>query len=121
MGYVMGENVKPVGDHLLRLLKEKGSIRYGEEFFDGTDEQRDRLRAAIGFGKDVDDEHEQDHLPVYADCAVSQLEDAGLVETERELPEVLIDGNHDYTITLTGKGRTFTASGEEFRYRDMDL
>lgn len=120
MGWVNGSNIKPVGDYLLRLLADKGSVRYGEEFYDFSEAQEQRLRQALGIGPDEDYEDDQHYPPIYADFAAGQFSRKGLVQLEN-LPETLPDGDPDYKISLTKQGRAFVSAGCAFPYWDMDL
>jgi hypothetical protein len=112
---IYGDDIQPVGDY---LLKEKGSVRYSEEFYDGTAAQERRLRKALGIGPEKDYEDFRCYPPPLADLAAGQLEDAGLVVIE-ELPDEMMDGLPDYTITLTEAGRAFVEEGGEFEYYDL--
>lgn len=118
MGYVYADYLKPASKYLLTVLKDEGSVRYNENFyFDGKEDRLESLRKAMGFT----DEDPQDisYPPIIIDWAVGQLESKGLVTTE-QLPELLSDGDHDYSITLTEQGRVFIESGEEFQHWDID-
>ena len=119
MGYVCGEYLKPAGAYVLKLLKENGSLRYNENFyFDGKEEPLERVRVAMGFTDE--DPEDTSYPPILVDWAVGQMERKGLVVTEH-LPVTMADGEPDYTITLTEKGKEFLASGREFKHWDMDL
>ena len=93
-----------VEEHILALLKEHGTIRYNENFYrDGDEALFSELCAKFGVkGRDGGP-------PVMVDDAVWDLTQTGLVE-KRELPELMGDGENDYEITLTQKGREFLAA-----------
>lgn len=113
-GWLHREKLKPAGDYALKLLNEKGSLRYSENFFDGSQEMDRELRAIFGF------ESHWDVPAIYVDWAVIQLEDAGLVH-KHVLAEKMSDGEPDYMIALNNEGKEFIRSGQAFQCRDMDL
>lgn len=113
MGWVNASDVEPAGNYLLGILRAEGSVPYSRFYNDDTD------YAALAAAAGIADAHE-DQAHVLIEFAAGQLERAGLVSFT-PLDTELIDGEHDYTIALTDKGREFLASGRPFRYRDMDL
>jgi hypothetical protein len=120
MGWVNGSDLKPAGDYLLGILKAEGSVPYSRFYNRDTDYAA--LAAAVAGRGEEDDEDDVDeeHVHLMIEFAAGQLEDAGLVMFT-PLDRKLVDGEPDYTITLTDKGRAFDSSGEAFRYRDMNL
>ena len=116
MGFLYAGNLKAAGDYVLKLLKEKNSVRYSEHFYDGSEELPRKLRIAFGFEPD----DEWNSVEILVDEAVGELAVKGIVETTI-LPEKMMDGENDYQIALTEKGKAFLASGQEFKYWDLDL
>jgi hypothetical protein len=113
MGWVSSHAMKPAGDYLLGILKAEGSVPFSRFYNDDTD------YAALAKAAGVDESYE-DHAHILIEFAAGQIEAAGLVSFT-QLEATLIDGERDYAITLTDKGRSFLVSGQRFRYRDMNL
>jgi hypothetical protein len=102
---------------VLKVLKQKGSIRFNENFFfDGRKEQVKQLHKAMGFVNEI----EYFRVPVLADCAVELFQRDNLVRID-ELPRVMLGGAHDYRITLTEKGKALVESGAEFAYSPVSF
>lgn len=101
MGYRPGELIQNTTNYLLRLLEEHGSFDYSA-FYDGTAETNDRLCAELGIEEEDGEWFSAPHL---VDTTVSQLEALGLV-TVAYLDTDLADGEPNYLVTLTPKGRT---------------
>ena len=118
MGWVYGSQLKPAGAYLLGILNEEGPVPYSRFYNQDTDYAA--LAAAIAVHGDADDEIDEDHVHILIEFAAGQLEAADIVSFTQLEPR-LIDGEQDYQITLTDKGRAFLAGGKPFRYRDMDL
>lgn len=110
MGFVSSETIRPGGDHLLSLLAREGAVPYSR--FYGEDVDIEALAAETGL--------DADHAHVLIEFAAGQLERAGIVACT-PLPARLLDGEGDYSIVLTDRGRAFLAERRRFRYRDMDL
>lgn len=113
MGFVSGEQLSPGGAYLLGVLREEGAVPFSRFYNAQTDYAA--LASAAGI-----DESDADHAHVLIEFAAGQLEVAGLVSFS-ELPDELIDGERDYRIELTEKGKRFVAASRTFRFRDMDL
>lgn len=113
MAFVSNSMVQPGGDYLLGLLKQKGSIRFSFIYNKNTDYKALAAEAGI-------DESYVDHAHILIEFAADQLVRAGIV-SYTTLPEKLIDGERDYLIELTEKGKSFVESEAAFRYRDMDV
>jgi hypothetical protein len=113
MGFAPGEMIEKAGRHLLTVLKEEGQVRYSR-FYDGSEDTHEGLLHAFGLTSDW-------YLPeLLMDLAVYQLARGGVVRTTK-VPDRLADGENDYLIELTEEGRGFLVSGEEFRFRGVDL
>lgn len=110
MGWVASDDLKQAGDHLLGILGRESTICYSRVY----SETVDPAALARECGLDENDAH------VLIEYAAGQLERAGLVAFA-PLEQELIDGEKDYTIALTERGRDFLAAGKPFRYRDMYL
>jgi hypothetical protein len=113
MGFVSSEQVRPGGEYLLGILKAEGAVPFSRFYNDDTDYAQ--LAADAGIS-----ECDEEHAHVLIEFAAGQLERAGQVSFT-ELPGKLIDGENDYAIELTEKGRQLIANGKKFRYSDMDL
>jgi len=87
-------------ERLLSLLATQSPIRYNR-FYDGTEETAARLAKAPGF----DESDRSWYCAQQAiDLAVFELSKLGLLETS-QLDETLSDGERDYEILLTAKGK----------------
>ena len=87
--------------HLMEILAGEGTVRYSR-FYNPNPDPEAGLRVLFGL------ERESDSAAVLMDDAVWDLKQAGLVTTA-DLPERLMDGNPDYLIELTEKGRSAVA------------
>lgn len=113
MGQVYGEQLKPAGAYLLGILKAAGEVRFSHFYNKETDYAALAAEAGI-------DESDEDNAHVLIEFAAGQLEGAGIVSFTT-IDEKLIDGEDDYVIRLTDKGKELLAGGGAFRYRDMLL
>ena len=101
--------------YLLKVLMEKKDISY-DYFYDGTVERHSKLNKEIGL---TDKEAEWYVAEMLIDIAAIQLEVKGVVKI-KELESELSDGEKNYRIILTGKGRTKIEKGVKFRYYSDD-
>jgi hypothetical protein len=113
MGYIPSGPIQQAGLYLLSVLRADKSVRYSR-FYDGRDETHDLLCQALGLN---DDWYSAE---VLMDVAADELCNAGII-TIASLPELMSDGEHDYTITLTDEGKSFLRSRKAFRFHDVDL
>jgi hypothetical protein len=113
VGYSYAHDIEKAGLFLLGLLWREGSVRYSR-FFDGSDETQAELLQGMGFAKEGEDYLPEcpEHL---MDLATGQLSKAGIVKITW-LSEKLADGEPDYQIELTEKGRLFVESDERFQF-----
>lgn len=113
---IPNELLNQAGAYLLSVLKQETPIRYSR-FYDGTDATRHKLIAGVGI-----DERDADWYSVEAiiDDAVVLFEHIGVVE-RRLLEERLADGEPDYEIALTDKGRQFVARRKRFCFPDLEM
>src|SRR5262249_2493869 len=114
MGFSYAHNIEKAGGYLLALLQVENSVRYSR-VYDGTDATEEALLRGMGFGPAIDGDTEDDYVPDNAatlmDLAVAELKQGGIVKTT-VLDDQLADGEPDYLIELTDKGRAFLESGE---------
>lgn len=96
--------------HLLEILAGEGAVWYSR-FYNRNPDPEAELRALFGL------EHEWESAAVTVDQAVWKLHQAGLVTTT-DLPERLMDGESDYLIELTEKGRAAVAESRAARADD---
>lgn len=117
MGAVYGSQIEKPGEYVLSLLRESPSIIYSKHFFDGTEELQKRIVREMELDEDL-----ADQVACLVDIAVWQLADQGLVTTTK-LEEFMTDGEHDYRIELTEKGRALLADSRDstITFRDMHL
>ena len=115
MGYLPGEIIKSGGDYLLSILKWEPQIEYCR-FYDGTEETRKRLRERLGLSEEDADWYS---VELIMDLAVSQVEEMEFVEVT-ELEELLADGEPNYRIELTPKGRDFIVKAESYTFPDIE-
>lgn len=112
MGYIPREPIERAGAHLLSVLRAEQSVCYSR-FYDGGDETHDLLCRALGL------ENDWYSAETLMDEAAAQLADAGVVAIV-SLSQVLADGQQDYRITLTDKGRALP-SRRRFRFHFVEL
>lgn len=119
-------SIEHAGALLLKTLSAKKHVRMSY-FYNASDESEEMLiRAGVteidtSF-EDGDDEVDPDEHEAAAwliEIAASQLEEAGLITTEK-LANLLIDDEPDYSMTLTEKGEAFVASGKKFPFSDPE-
>src|ERR1051325_2944525 len=117
MGFVSGECLRIPGMHLLNILKAEGSVRYSRFYGPGT-EIEDLAKQLREMGDD--NSQLDEHAHVIIEFAAHQMKRRGIV-TFTVLDDDLIDGEKDFLIALTDKGKAFVASGQDFPHWDMDL
>lgn len=105
MGTVSGVEITKAARYLMEILGREGSVPYSG-FYDGTDETERSLAAQL----DVDPRYTS--VAILFDLAVFHLEHQDLVE-KSDLPARLADGEPDYRITLTPRGKRFWRDGGE--------
>lgn len=113
MAFVSSEQVRPGGEYLLGILKVEGTVRFSRFYNGDTDYAKLAQEAGI-------DEADEEQAHVLVEFAAQQLERFGIASFAT-LPDKLIDGEHDYAIELTEKGRLFVAEGRKIGFRDMDV
>jgi hypothetical protein len=111
MGYIPTELIERAGLHLLSILQTDNSVRFSR-FYDGSEETSDLLCQALSLD---DDWYSAEFL---VDIAAEQLRSVGIV-TITSLPDLLDDEEHDYTIALTEKGRSFFRSRNVFHFYEV--
>ena len=113
MGCVSAERIDRAVPVIFQKLQGNGIFLYSE-IYDGSERTHQELNMNLGA-----DDH---HCPaeILVDLAVFQLENAGFLETE-PLGTKLADGENDYRVTITQKGRKFVKSGKIFRCESVDL
>ena len=124
----MRSGIKAAGDYLLSVLEADRAVSYSRFYNDdpGTDvalaeamrpflvSQPVEDRGELGEGVE-DDLVEEAH--VLLDWAAEQLADLGVVTITPLQGTRLIDGEPDFRIELTERGRRFLEEGESFGYR----
>lgn len=108
--------VARAGTLILDLLKEAPSVRYSV-FYGDTKGQEEWLVKEI-CETDEEVRRFEEETPSIVDSAVYQLEQLGIVETEN-LNNELIDGFHDYRISLTPTGKSHIERRSPIPYRDV--
>lgn len=103
--------IETAAKHVLARLRERGELRYSDEFYDGSDEMHEALMRALGLD---DDWYSAEGL---IDLALCQLEEQGVVERD-ELDSKLADGEADFVIRWAEGGEH--ASMSDLRFRDME-
>ena len=112
MGYSDAEVIRDAADYLLGVLLDSQELAYST-FYDGTDNTHDELMKSIGL---EDEWYSAERL---IDLAVVQLEEQGIVRTEK-LASKLADDENDYLIELTDAGRKRIDAGFQPSFRDME-
>jgi hypothetical protein len=115
MGMIHSSMIKKAGDYLLSILIAEPTIRYSR-FYNGTKKAASKIRKGMKF-TDSDDFYSAEIL---IDLAVVVLRERGVVVT-RELAARLPDGNNDYEIKLTNKGRRRIDSGVDFKFPHVEM
>lgn len=113
MAFVSSEQVRPAGEYLLGILRAEGSVRFSRFYNDDTDYAKVAADAGI-------DEDDADHAHILIEFAADQLKRFGIV-SYTTLPDRLIDGEQDYLIELTAKGKERVATGPAIVFCDMDV
>ena len=113
------EGIRATGLYLLEVLKSEKVVRYSRFYNDTPGSDKNLAAVVMPFvvdheSCDAEDLCEEGH--VMLEFAAWQLEDLGIVRT-LPLDETLIDGERDYRIELTEKGRHVLAEGLRFHFR----
>lgn len=116
MGHMPEEIVKKAGDYLLSILKDEPTIKY-DRFYDGEDLCRQRLCKGMKMSASDADYY---GIEGAMDIAISWLEQSAFVTTA-ELPDKLADGEQNYSICLTAKGRESIDKGTKHKFHGVDL
>lgn len=114
MGLSPAGAIERAARHVLFVLSKEPQITY-HRFYDGTAETASALEAAV-----VEEVcrgwYSAENL---IDLAVYQLAEQGIVETQ-ELPTLLPDGEADYSISLTARGRKALANNVKLKFRHAE-
>lgn len=86
-------------------------------FFDGT--EATEVLLLDGMGSLSNSEASGVSLEYCMDLAVFQLEELGVVK-HKFLSDELVDGNLDYEISLTDRGRVLINNKQRFHFHDAD-
>ena len=111
MGCRPADMIEKAAKYLVSILMEKGKIDY-DYFYDGEERTRSKLIEGIGITCEQADRHCAEAL---MDNAAYELEEQDVVEIE-EIDSILADGNPNYRITLTEKGREKITNGEKLEF-----
>jgi|ERR1700722_6654456 len=115
MGYTNASVIESGAKYLLTLLAEQSPIRYSR-FYDGTEETSEKLENATGIEDECRDWYCAEHV---MDLAIYELSEQGIVET-RNFNEKLSDGELDYEIFLTPRGRQACIQNEKLKFWDAE-
>ena len=115
MGFTNATLIEAAAKHLLSILHSESPIRYSR-FYDGSDKTSQRLADAIGLEPKSRGWYSVEHI---IDLAVYELEKQGVVKT-RFLDERLMDGEPDYEIILTSRGKEALVRNERLQFWDAE-
>jgi len=115
MGYTDATVIESGAKHLLSILAQQSPIRYSH-FYDGSEATSEKLADAIGIEVECRDWYSVEHI---MDLAVYELSEQGIVET-KDLDEKLPDGELDYEISLTSRGKQACLHKEKLKFWDAE-
>ena len=120
-------SIRPAGQYLLKVLKQEGEVPYGR-FYGDKDQDQKLLDGVLPFYPPCEGEEELEDLKagileeghLCVEWAAWQLKDFGVVEIVESPDAKLIDGEPDFLIRLTGRGKTIDWDIEPFGFRDLN-
>jgi hypothetical protein len=115
MGYTNADVIELGAKHLLSILVHESPIRYSR-FFDGSEKTSRKLENAIGIEPARRGWYPVEHI---MDLAVYELSDQGIVQT-KSLNEKLVDGEPDYEIFLTPRGKEAHLRNDKLQFWDAE-
>lgn len=115
MGFTNASIIELGAKHLLSVLASESSIRYSR-FYDGSEETSRQLEDAIGLDPESRGWYSVEHI---IDLAVYELSEQGIVGTNN-LDETLVDGEPNYEIFLTARGKQALVRNERLRFWDVE-
>lgn len=114
MGLSSAHAIERAARHVLSVLSKEPEITY-RMFYDGTPETAAALEEAV-VEEDCRGWYSAEQL---IHIAVHQLAEPGIVETE-SLSTTLADGENDYSIFLTARGRKSLADKLKLTFYDSE-
>lgn len=115
MAYTNASVIEMGAKHLLSLLAMESLVRYSR-FYDGSEETSLKLEEAIGIEEECRGWY---CAEIIMDFAIHQLAEQGIVES-KELDEKLADGQKDYEVYLTPRGKQALLQNATFRFWDAE-
>jgi hypothetical protein len=112
MGYFYKDQIEKAGLYLLDILDKKHQVSY-DYFYDGTNEKHYHLVEAIGINDNETDETSA--VEILLDIAVIELNEFGIVSIT-QLESKLADGELNYQIKLTDKGRNIIRNNKKIDF-----
>ncbi len=102
---------------LLNELNESETVCYSK-YYDGEEKTNESLRIEM----EIKEGEFSYDLPYWCliDFAVIQLNEQGIVDVT-DLKSFLLDGEHDYSITITVKGKKVLSEKAQYQIHDVEL
>ena len=115
MGYVYEHTIRDAASYLLEILDKSPEAAFST-FYDGTDETAERVHKGVG----IDWAPAEEGVALRAlEIAIGQLENQGLLTT-CPLDSKLADGESDYLISLSPKGKSWCSERFELQFHDAE-
>lgn len=111
MGYLYKHQQEKASKYIFECLKGKDYLDF-DFFYDGTEKTGQKNIEALG--------GEYDNATAIIDITIIQLNSMGVIEIE-ELEEKLADGEYNFRIRLTEKGKRVLNNEIKLEFRDLDL
>ena len=113
MGAVYAHRLKSAAQYAVELMSGSDDpIRYSAAIYDGEEELSVKLQELIGL--------REGEAECVFDVALGILEDKGYVRIEKN-GGTLFDGEKDFDVSLTEKGKQMVRSGELSVFQDVYL
>lgn len=110
MGHFYKDQIEQAGMYLLEILSKEQQISF-DFFYDGSDKKHKLLCEVFGIAENNDDSI----VEILLDIAAAELEEFGIVSL-KQLGSKLFDGEPNYQIKLTAKGRKVIDSKQKIDF-----
>lgn len=115
MAVTDAQEIEKGAKYLLSILAQESPVRYSR-FYDGSEDTSQKLADGIGIEEECKDWYCAERI---IELAVYELSEQGIVET-RKLDELLTDGERDYEIILTARGRQAHLENAKLSFWDAE-
>jgi hypothetical protein len=111
MGFLYKHQQEQASKYIFDCLKGKDYLDF-DYFYDGTEETGQKNIEALG--------KEYDNATAIIDITIIELEHRGAISIEK-LRDKLPDGEYNFRIRLTEKGKRVLNNEERLEFQDLDL